>query len=439
MDQEHWPGDIDGGWIKAQAHRDRREYLDAVDAGRRALRLRLSSPLLLRKPDKNRRQAQLMRQLAAELTNEVRAQMRHKRRRHFRSPVAVTIDLHAVALDQPPGTPPSVKAYLDLLQGLAYEDDRNVLVVHATRHAADNPILRNTERGWVWDAELPRFPVGPAQGVEVRIDVRPVRLYTAGYDALWRRRQAVFGDHAVVNRNADGKEVFESERMDDFLANDTLEDLEAEQREDLTGTGPLYGPGGVYDRDEASRELRGRIRVMREQRMASMRNRPLLRQWLGPTDRPGPLSSSAVHFHPYEWMQAHGYVLPGVLELPLPSDTTHPSDYGRTVAELVAAHARRVQPLAPFAAPLALDIAVRQPPSGRKDLDNLAHTLMGPYERVFCAGARGSIASYRVYVTESGPPGVRVLVMPDARLEALPRAMETTRQWILAQRPHLRD
>jgi hypothetical protein len=31
------------------------------------------------------------------------------------------------------------------------------------------------------------------------------------------------------------------------------------------------------------------------------------------------------------------------------------------------------------------------------------------------------------------------VVMPDARLVALPRAMESTRGWILAQRPHLRD
>ena len=67
-----------------------------------------------------------MRRAAAEL----REQMRAQRRRRFRSPVALRIELFAVDLERPPGTPPSVKAYLDLLQGLAYDDDRDVHLVH---------------------------------------------------------------------------------------------------------------------------------------------------------------------------------------------------------------------------------------------------------------------------------------------------------------------
>jgi hypothetical protein len=76
---------------------------------------------------------------------------------------------------------------------------------------------------------------------------------------------------------------------------------------------------------------------------------------------------------------------------------------------------------------------------GRKDLDNLAHALMVPYERVYCAGARGTIASYRVYVSDQEPPGVRVLVMPDSRLETLEQALDTTRNWLIRNPPHLRD
>jgi hypothetical protein len=105
---------------------------------------------------------------------------------------------------------------------------------------------------------------------------------------------------------------------------------------------------------------------------------------------------------------------------------------------LLNEHAERFRPIA-FDTPLALDIAVCQPSEGRKDLDNLAHALMAPYERVFCAGAQGTVASNRVYISHSGPPGVRVLVLPDARLEALPRAMQSTRRWVLAEQPHLRD
>jgi len=168
-----WPEAPDPTWMDSLRHRDRREYLDAVDAGRRGLQLRLASPVLLRKPDKNRTQVKRMRQLAVGLANEVRAQMRCQGRRRFRSPVAVQIDLHAVALEQPAGTPPSVKAYLDLLQGLVYDNDRSVHLVHASRHAADNPVLRDENRGWIWDADLPRFPIGPDQGVEVVIEVLP--------------------------------------------------------------------------------------------------------------------------------------------------------------------------------------------------------------------------------------------------------------------------
>jgi hypothetical protein len=56
-------------------------------------------------------------------------------------------------------------------------------------------------------------------------------------------------------------------------------------------------------------------------------------------------------------------------------------------------------------APLALDIAVRGPAAG-KDLDNLARDVVVPFEEVFCANERGTVASYRVYraARESGGP-----------------------------------
>jgi hypothetical protein len=122
----------------------------------------------------------------------------------------------------------------------------------------------------------------------------------------------------------------------------------------------------------------------------------------------------------------------------LPSQTVRPSRYAQRVERLSEEHAERVRSIA-FDTPLALDIAVCQPPEGRKDLDNLAHAIMAPYEPVFRAGAHGTVASYRVYISEREPPGVRVLVMPDARQEALPRAMESTNRWVLSERPHLRD
>ena len=178
---------------------------------------------------------------------------------------------------------------------------------------------------------------------------------------------------------------------------------------------------------------------MREQQIKSLENQLLLWQRLGPADRPGALPPSPWRgVDPYDPLSTRRLRLPGILQLPLPSQTVRPSQYAHSVERLLYEHAERFRSIA-FDTPLALDIAVCQPPEPRKDLDNLAHALMAPYERVFCAGAHGTIASYRVYLSQSEPPGVRVLVMPDARLEALPRALESTRRWVLAEHPHLRD
>ena len=434
-----WLRTLDSEWLDFVRHWDRREYLDAVDAGRRVVRLELASQSLLRKADKNRTQVRRMRRLAAELAEQVREQMRAQRRRRFRSPVAVRIELLALDLEQPPGTAPSVKAYLDLLQGLVYDDDRDVHLVHAARHASDNPLLRDDSHGWIWDLPRPRFPVGPLDGVRAAIEVLPLRLYAAGYDALWHRRDEVFDRGSNRFSDADGAAFFPTEEEEDPLAGDRLDDLRQEQHEDLENAGPLYGPGGLYDRDDESRAGRTRLRIMREQQIKSLENRLLLGQRLGPADRPGaPLPGPWNHTDPYAGQSERRLRLPGVLRLPLPSQIEHPSRYMDSAERMLNEHAERFRSIA-FDTPIALDIAVCQPTEGRKDLDNLAHALMAPYERVFCAGAHGTITSYRVYISQSKPPGVRVLILPDARLEALPRAMESTRRWVLAERPHLRD
>jgi hypothetical protein len=83
------------------------------------LRLKLVSDDLLRKPS-TAVQTRRMRALADDLTEQARDQVRSRGRRPFRGEVAVEIDLHATGVQQPAASPPAVKAYLDLLQGIAY-------------------------------------------------------------------------------------------------------------------------------------------------------------------------------------------------------------------------------------------------------------------------------------------------------------------------------
>ena len=82
---------------------------------------------------------------------------------------------------------------------------------------------------------------------------------------------------------------------------------------------------------------------------------------------------------------------------------------------------------------------MRGPATG-KDL-TLARDVVVPFEEVFCANERGTVASYRVYraALESGLAGVRLLVTGDERLDSFERAMTTARQWLLTRGPRYAD
>jgi hypothetical protein len=135
------------------------------------------------------------------LRGQVREQMRG--RRPFRRPVSVEIDLHATGMAQPPASPPSVKAYLDLRgkrgePPLVYADDECVHYLRVRRHANDHPIARAEPEDWIY-MDRPRRPWAPDLGVEVVITVRPLRAYIVDYDRLFRRREQVFGEDRRVS------------------------------------------------------------------------------------------------------------------------------------------------------------------------------------------------------------------------------------------------
>ena len=71
----------------------------------------------------------------------------------------------------------------------------------------------------------------------------------------------------------------------------------------------------------------------------------------------------------------------------------------------------------------------------------MARDVVVPFEEVFCANERGTVASYRVYhaTPDAGSDGVRVLVSGDERLAAFEGAIRASRDWLLSHGPRYAD
>jgi len=381
-----------------------------------------------------------MRALADDLTEQARDQMRSGGRRPFRGEVAVEIDLHAIGVQQPAASPPAVKAYLDLLQGIAYRDDRCIACLRVTRHAKDNPLFRGVPEDWIYSGTTPRFPHGPNSHVEVRITIQPLRTYVADVDRLFRLRERVFEDPYGDALDADGAEFF-GNRFDHFDDDERLDELREEERDEAERRG-LYAPGGLYD---AHPDLAANLSQMRKAELRGLRRKLLLDNGPGPLDRPGPppaVTRLLWQSNPsLKRLDSDDIFGPGRFRLPEPPGVRGGVPWRQPVRrEMTGLHGRwRILDVL-IGAPLALDIAVRGPAAG-KDLDNLARDVVVPFEEVFCANERGTVASYRAYraAPESGLAGVRLLVTGDERLDSFERAMTTARQWLLMRGPRYAD
>jgi hypothetical protein len=75
---------------------------------------------------------------------------------------------------------------------------------------------------------------------------------------------------------------------------------------------------------------------------------------------------------------------------------------------------------------VALDIAVRGASVEGKDLDNLAHSILVPFEDALCV-RRGTVSAYRVYTAPGEPAGVQIRVLNSNRLLALNIALQSLR------------
>jgi hypothetical protein len=416
----------------AAQHWARRTYLDSVDAERRRLRLSLVSDDLFRKGS-NPGQRRRMRRLAPELRNQARMQMRAKSRRAFRGEVAVEIDLHAVRVEQPAASPPAVKAYLDLLEGIAYPNDEVVSYLRVTRHAGDNPWFRREGDNFdLLYGSRPRIPYGPEGHVEAEVLIQPVRTYISDFDRVFRLREEVFGDGWEIG-DEPGAEFF-SKQFDHGADSLRMDDLLEEEEDDQAA-------GGVSSFDAALGE---RFRRMRQAELRALRRKLLLGHGPDSMDRPGPPSP----FTQWLWrlspdlktMQTETLRGPGRFILPLPPTTSGGEAWRETVRGAMTSHHSGWGILdALQGTALALDIALRGVTQSPRDLDNLARDVVGPFEEVFCGDERGAVASYRVYRADLGPPGVTVHVLADERLESLERAIDSARQWMLARGPRFKE
>jgi len=324
------------------------------------------TPRLLRKPVRQKD----LEEVRAQIRDDATAQGFAK----LEGPVAVAMNVYPPELGQQPELPKVIKAYLDALEGIAYDDDRQVEFLEVRQSSIRHPMM---------DGYTPE-PV-ESDDASIFIEVEPVEDYTERYDRAVRV--------ALFSREA-----------------------------------PWWPDWSVRDENKLisrRRELESTPELDREPLQAVVRNyeeRRLTDGILTDIDRPGafPKASRAVHrilplqrFH--RMVRRRGGA---AFWISLPGGQKGSS--GSWKQELQEAmdefKAREVGlPLRGF---VALDIAVRGASLEGKDLDNLAHGILVRFEETLCV-RRGTVSCYRVYTALGEPDGVQVRVLSATRLLGL--------------------
>lgn len=332
----------------------RERYLTSFVKGRR----------LLRKPVRAGELEAVRRQVAADAEAMGFEQLA--------GPVAVSLSVYPpIVQGQQPELPRVVKAYLDALEKIAYDDDRQVEYLEVRLSPMRHPMM---------DAYTPRDD--DSRDASVFIEVEPVVEYTERYDRAVRT--------ALIKR--DPPWWPEWSVRDEIELTRLRRDL---QRGSETEAGPL-------------REL---VRMHEERRLTD--------GVLADIDRPGPLprAGQAVHrILPIQrFLRATRRRSGAALWVSLPGAARDSSAAWKQEMQgaLDAFRLRSVGlPLRGF---VALDIAVRGASLEGKDLDNLAHSILVPFEEILCV-RRGTVIAYRVYTAPGGPEGVQVRVLDSNRL-----------------------
>ena len=374
----------------------------------------LADERLLRKPatKQGRRIAEQRERLGAEAARQLVGQA------PFDGEVSVQIAVLAGEDLQPPHARDVVKAYLDLLTGLAYHDDRQIAHLNVSRSALDHPAMiagiKRYGRGQPWSPATLRTP-------QVLIALEPVEQYTLAYDRA--RRQAELRHER--DRGRYGHDEDERPRSPwhthwtetDYIE---LEELEREYRRLQSGSHPVVDEFAAFARE----------------RIAEKRTEFLLDAYLGVADRPGPLPADtreSLELVPDLARQLFHEQWPGgVFHLRPPGGGEHRSAWREELRAAIDAQAERWRAFTPTVETrLALDIAVRQADAGSGDLDNIAHDVLVAFEERCCEGRRGSVVAYRAYRAEGPGPDLRVLVMQSAQLRALEEHIEAAERAVI--------
>lgn len=304
--------------------------------------------------------------------------------RPLKDEVSVQLHIHAPGRGQQPMMPDVVKAHLDALEGIAYENDRQVghLLVH--RHAWDHPMLEGMPAS---------RDTGPDEVGEpsVFVTVGLLEAYTRLYDRMFLR------------------EIFRRRPHSPLRAGWTSAD---ELRL-------------VWKKAQAGRGNADLFSFDDELRFTG-------RSTLGDIDRPGPPSSDmrrAYRIFPAHRVQlALRRPLGATLVLPLAGQEIGSSArWEAHVSAVFDGHRqRRSMARGSLRSFVALDIAVRGESLNGKDLDNLARGIVRRFESVFCART-GTVTCYRVYRAVGTPRGVQVRIMSEVRMLALEISLGQTR------------
>jgi hypothetical protein len=288
-----------------------------------------------------------------------------------RVPVSVLLHVHA-PIGGGPQLPPVAKAYLDALEGIAYADDRQIEHLEVRQDALEHPLMSGHLD--------PTSAAEEERTAAVFVEVEPVEDYTERYDrayrsTLWRRGPTPWRGSWGIG---DEKE---------------LRELRWRQKRGS------HGPGA------------GLLRLLEEEKLRD--------GFLADIDRPGALPIVTEKIHQVLALpKLHRFLRQrsgAMLTLPLPGQEKGSSARWAGHRDAALDHFARTRPGLPFNGFVGLDIAVRGRSLHGKDLDNLAHSILGPFEEKLCV-SRGTVVGYRVYAAVGEPEGIQVRVIDHPRL-----------------------
>jgi Holliday junction resolvase RusA-like endonuclease len=342
---------------------------------------------LLRKP-KNRKQGARFPDREKAFKDEARRQTVGLGRSGFAgpTPVSVQLEIHVPEGGQQPLMPGVVKAYIDALQGIAYDDDRQIehLVVH--RRGLDHPMMDGYE------------PKDGGRKGQVYIEIKPLEAYTRLYDRTFRR--------LIFRGNA------QSPFRNNWGVRDETKLLKLKAKRSCMSNGP-----GAQAADNL-------IASYEEERLTS--------GTFADIDRPGPLSDDmrrAFRLFPEHALHSalRGVIGSRLMLPPRGMGKGTSSAWEGEVERRIERHRRHLlMARVPLRSWVALDIAVRGETIDSMDLDNLARLIITHFEKAFCV-REGTVTSYRVYWAVGSPEGVQVRVMSDTRMLGLEIALGESR------------